>query len=248
MTFKTILVHLADDADHMARMDCAIGLADRFGAQLTALYSTVPHAQAASAARDHAATLEHECQEKCMASGVQMGWHMDEGRGQARHSLYADLSVLGRPAGAGADSQIGAALAAVGPVLMLPPGYTGAAAGERPLVAWKNARDSARALHDALPFLIEAEMTVVLTVREEGGPDIPGTNVAGALNRHGVEVELRNQLGNVGDAGAVILAEAEACDLVIMGTYFSTRPRELVLGDVTRHMLEHARVPLLLSH
>lgn len=264
MPYKTILVHLADDADHLARMDCAIGLAVRFGAHLTALYITAPHAEAASvagasrgylaamadAARDHAATLERECHERCVARGVQMEWHMEEGRGLGRHALFADLSVLSRVTGPGADVQAGTALTAGGPVLMLPPGYTGAASGERPLVAWKNAQESARALHDALPFLVEAEVTILLTVREEGGPDIPGVSAAGALNRHGVEVELRNQVGAVGDAGAVILAEAEgqACDMVVMGAYGRSRVREVVFGDVTRHMFGQASLPLFLSH
>ena len=37
-------------------------------------------------------------------------------------------------------------------------------------------------------------------------------------------------------------------DLLVMGGYGHSRVREVVLGGVTRHMLEHMTVPVLLSH
>jgi nucleotide-binding universal stress UspA family protein len=137
-----------------------------------------------------------------------------------------------------------------GPVLLLPPEYAAAAVGARPLVAWKNARESARAMRDALPFLIEAEDVTILTVREEGGADLPGTEVASALAWHGVNVELRNRTSSAGRAGDVILAEAaeRGCDMVVMGAYGRAEQRQVVFGDVTQHMLRHAPMPLLVSY
>ena len=50
--------------------------------------------------------------------------------------------------------------------------------------------------------------------------------------------------------GEIILAQAaeEAADLLVMGGYGHSRLREMMLGGVTRHMLEHATLPVLLSH
>ena len=49
-------------------------------------------------------------------------------------------------------------------------------------------------------------------------------------------------------AGAELLAAAHefSCDLLVMGAYSHSRLRQSVLGGVTRHVLEHATVPLLM--
>jgi nucleotide-binding universal stress UspA family protein len=48
----------------------------------------------------------------------------------------------------------------------------------------------------------------------------------------------------------LILAEAgeEETDLLVMGGYGHSRLREMMLGGVTRHMLEHMSVPVLFAH
>ena len=50
--------------------------------------------------------------------------------------------------------------------------------------------------------------------------------------------------------GHVLLeaAVAASADLVVMGGYSHGRLRELILGGVTRHMLEKAALPLLVAH
>ena len=50
--------------------------------------------------------------------------------------------------------------------------------------------------------------------------------------------------------GEVLLAEAEevGSDLVVMGAYSQGRLRELLMGGVTRHVLAHAEVPVLMAH
>lgn len=39
-----------------------------------------------------------------------------------------------------------------------------------------------------------------------------------------------------------------AIDLLVMGAYGRSRFREIILGGVTRHMLQHMTVPVLMSH
>lgn len=51
-----------------------------------------------------------------------------------------------------------------------------------------------------------------------------------------------------GDPGTVILEQAEAlgCDLIIMGSRGRGKLKELVLGSVSHHAAQHARVPVLI--
>ena len=51
-----------------------------------------------------------------------------------------------------------------------------------------------------------------------------------------------------GRRGAARCRRAADADLVVMGGYSHSRLRELILGGVTRHMLEKATLPLLVAH
>lgn len=56
---------------------------------------------------------------------------------------------------------------------------------------------------------------------------------------------VRSPQGIVG-AGLLAAANEFACDLLVMGAYSHSRLRQLILGGVTRHVLEHAAVPLIM--
>ena len=43
-------------------------------------------------------------------------------------------------------------------------------------------------------------------------------------------------------------AAQEAADLIVMGGYGHSRLREIMLGGVTRHMLERMTLPVLFAH
>jgi nucleotide-binding universal stress UspA family protein len=51
-------------------------------------------------------------------------------------------------------------------------------------------------------------------------------------------------------AGQVILAKAEelGCDLIIKGAYTQSRLRQMIFGGTTRHVLAHAKLPVLMAH
>jgi len=50
--------------------------------------------------------------------------------------------------------------------------------------------------------------------------------------------------------GAAILgaAEAQGASMLALGAYTHSRVRELLLGGVTRHVIENARMPVLMGH
>ena len=77
-----------------------------------------------------------------------------------------------------------------------------------------------------------------------------GKEVALHLARHGVKVDVQlsqsDEIG-IGDVLLSRLADAGS-DLLVMGAYGHSRLREFVLGGVTRTLLEHMTVPVLMSH
>jgi nucleotide-binding universal stress UspA family protein len=170
----------------------------------------------------------------------------------------ADFVVAARP---GADDgwpvrrAFHAALFATGrPVLVVPPGGGASAAaaaaafGRRVGVAWRDDGRAVRAVLPALRCLSRAERVVLLCgVREGAAP--PG--VPAVFAEHGVAADLRAlPVGGPGAFGARLLAEAHGLglDLLVMGAYAHSPLREAVLGGVTRHVLAHADLPVLMRH
>ena len=52
------------------------------------------------------------------------------------------------------------------------------------------------------------------------------------------------------NAGEALLQRASdgGTDLLVMGAYGHSRMREFVFGGATRHVLRHAKIPVLMSH
>jgi nucleotide-binding universal stress UspA family protein len=174
------------------------------------------------------------------------------------HARYADLIILGQVDPDDDASQRlppeRVVLGSGGPALVIP--YIGAPRdfGQRIMVAWDASREAARAVNDALPLLKRAKSVVVLTInprrREFGHGDEPGADIALHLARHDVKVDVQRVEGSEIDPGNTILSQiaTEGSDLLVMGAYAHSRLRELVLGGVTRTILEEMTVPVLMAH
>jgi nucleotide-binding universal stress UspA family protein len=146
------------------------------------------------------------------------------------------------------------ALSAGRPVLFVPYAGRFPSLGKRVLVAWDTGREAARAVSDALPLLQRAESVEVTAFDPERGRrghgQEPGADVGLYLARHGIKVQAARQSGAGFEVGAQILSRAadQGADLIVMGAYGHSRMRELVLGGVTRTILESMTVPVLMSH
>ena len=140
------------------------------------------------------------------------------------------------------------------PVLFVP--YAGAfdTVGKRIMIAWNASREASRATFDALPLLKQAEQVEVVWAnpQEMHNKDLnlPGSEIAGVLARHGVNV-VANQTVNTdvttGDELLSRLAD-HGFDTLVMGGYGHSRFREFVFGGTTRHILQQMTVPVLMSH
>ncbi|OFA03643.1 universal stress protein [Duganella sp. HH101] len=181
--------------------------------------------------------------------------------GLVLQARYADLVVLSQSEPGDEGLLLGPGLAAYlalyggRPVLVVP--YVGKYPhiDRHALVAWDGSRAATRAVTDALP-LLRRSARVTLAVfdpkRQYGvhGAE-PGADIALFLARHGVKVEVLQQPKpegmNVGEALLSLSADLGA-DLLVMGAYGHLRWREMVLGGVTRTLLESMTLPVLMSH
>jgi len=140
------------------------------------------------------------------------------------------------------------------PVLIVPNEGLHEAYGRNVLVAWNARREAARAVFDALPLLERARQVKVVWVnpQEEGGPstDVPAADICAALARHGVRCEATEAVRPHAEVGETLLMRAAeyGADLLVMGCYGHSRLREFVLGGASRHVLQHMRMPVLMSH
>jgi nucleotide-binding universal stress UspA family protein len=77
----------------------------------------------------------------------------------------------------------------------------------------------------------------------------PGAqDLAEYLALHGVNVELGTFRPIDREVGAGMLRAARdfGCDLLSMGAYSHSRLRQLILGGVTRHILERSDLPVMM--
>jgi nucleotide-binding universal stress UspA family protein len=132
------------------------------------------------------------------------------------------------------------------PVLMVPNGST-ATFGRCVAIAWRDEKRAVRAVIPALRCLAGAEEVHVLVgMRDHGArPTIPRI-----LLEHGIRANLHVLPIGSEPFGQTLLDKAHAlsADLLVMGAYAHSPLRELLLGGVTRYMLTHADLPVLMRH
>jgi nucleotide-binding universal stress UspA family protein len=122
------------------------------------------------------------------------------------------------------------------------------------LIAWDGTREATRALNDALPLMTQAKTVTVITVfaqqsefeRAHAGLQ----RTVHHLERHGVAARAEESLRGDLAISDVLLSRAAdlGADLLVAGAYHHSPLREALLGGVSRELLQHMTVPLLMSH
>lgn len=136
------------------------------------------------------------------------------------------------------------------PALVIP--YVGgrSAVGGKAIVAWSGTRESARAVHDAMPFLAHASSVVLVGVNLDAKARNSMELLREQLGRYGIKADMSGLSAAGMDPGDILLNTAadEGANLLVMGAYGHSRMRELILGGATRTIFQHMTVPVLLSH
>jgi nucleotide-binding universal stress UspA family protein len=277
MTLKDLVVFVDGARANEARVALAAALARRHEAHLAGVHilpaPTLPPyldstiirqlvTEQKQKAAAKAAALGAKFDELARREGVHAEWRVvrdfyEEGVVQAR---YADLVIVGqrdpdatpRPMMAEV-APADLALASGRPVLAVPYAGRFETAGRNVLIAWKPGREATRAVNDAIPLMARAELATVLVVNPSEGDrhsEQPGADIALHLARHGIKAKVERTVSSEISIADTILSRAAdlGSDLIVMGAYGHSRLREFVLGGVTRDILAHMTVPVLMSH
>ncbi len=177
----------------------------------------------------------------------------------ALHARYADICLIG---GNEADNSSAVfqnvftelLMDSGRPVLFIPAACLAAIPAKRILIAWTPTHESARALHDAMPFLHKSESVDVLIidpqVNDTAHGEQPGADIATHLARHGlnVRVVLQPKMGKQKAQAILNYAEQTDAQLIVAGGYGHSRFREQILGGVTHELINNKKFPVLFSH
>jgi nucleotide-binding universal stress UspA family protein len=122
------------------------------------------------------------------------------------------------------------------------------------VIGFNATKEAARALFDGVPMLRGAKDVRVVWVdpyreRSTSG-EVPGADAAISLSRHGIKATSDSLASGGGNAGEALLRHVDdrGADLLVIGAYAHSRMREYIFGGATQYVLEHAGVPVLMSH
>lgn len=220
--------------------------------------------QAAERAADTRGLFDHLCKQHEVSildipqprPGLSAEWREKTGREEdivSRCGRLYDLLVMARPQ---PDRELpsiltlNAALMESGRPMLVAPPQTPKSVGKKVAVAWNGSVESVRAIAAALPILARAEQVAVFTAQEVEDESLSPAEIAAYLAWHGIEAEHHGFSASGRGVGEALHAQVRemGADLLVMGAYTHSRLRQLILGGVTRYMLSHADMPLLLSH
>ena len=170
----------------------------------------------------------------------------------AFQARLADLTVVPHPASSkevSSSEALHAVLFDSGqPVLIAPPRTASTTLGMRICLGWNGSAELASAVLAALPWLQRAQTIRILWSEEyqRRGPLAPDLEQYLAMHRLRADRAMFRPVNNVVGAGLLVGANEFDCDLLVMGAYSHSRLRQLILGGVTRYVLEHSNIPLLM--
>ena len=273
-----LLVHMDALPTAPQRLEAARRLGQAQGAAVTALYAVMSHfvelpfapeigpgiASALQDIDDQQRRLARSAFDQALATpGAAVEWaEIREDpmmAAFAQQAFYADLMVLGQhdpstasSSGVPSDFAENVMTMSGKPALILPyAGMAPAVIGETVVIAWKPAREAARAVCAALPLLKRARRVVILSWSGENEKVLgKRLDLRGYLRLNGVAADWLEQGDEPSALGEVLLSRCfdMGADLLVMGCYGHSRAREWVLGGTSRTVLESMTLPVLMSH
>ena len=268
MAYKSILVHVDDAAGVEARIRFAAHLACESHARVIGASIGLPPPLASLRARGttlvavgideagHAArhVVNQKIFESVMAPfGLEVGWVSanDAGaHGLANAAAAADLVVCGAAAGdVSQDFPVGDLIMQAGrPVLAVPVGSDQLGHGHA-VVAWKNTRESRRALADAVPVLMGFAAVTLVHSSEGRSDDAAIAEAAAYLEHHGIAARQKTLRDATASPAEQITRFAldRSADLIVLGAFGHSRAREWIFGGVTADLMRACPVPCFFS-
>jgi len=171
-----------------------------------------------------------------------------------------DLVVTARASGSIADATYthalfaGLLLNSGRPVLVVPEGAKIALPIQQAVIAWTDSPEATRAMHDALPLLLNAVAVDLVTIDPAASPleaaADAGEAAALLLRSHGVNVavhRIRSE-GRVPSRLLLDYCRNVKAGLLVAGGYGHPRWREWTVGGTTRELYFETTLPTFFSH
>ena len=192
----------------------------------------------------------------CVDVNTTAGWHEAEGLESQVVGEYGrlfDLIVIGRNADQTQTDwkfTCESALIDSGRPVLIASEQVPDNIGRKILIIWNGSTETARTIALGMEFLINAESIDVVTVEGATVAGPTGEHVVDYLARQGIAASARSVRAEGRSDGECALEEVtrSGADLVFKGAFTHSRLRALIFGSVTTHILNHAKVPILMAH
>lgn len=170
----------------------------------------------------------------------------------ARLGKLADVVVLRAPSLNDGDLSAAAeaAIYDTGRPVLFSPRQELKSLGKRVSVFWNDTAESSRAAQAAMPFLETADAVQILAADDDSFDPQTIKDYAASLGWYGIKADpvlIKPDHRSSGEALLDAAWEFEA-DLIVMGAFNHSRLRQIILGGVTRHILQVAGRPVLMMH
>jgi nucleotide-binding universal stress UspA family protein len=188
-------------------------------------------------------------------TGIAATWHERVGTVGAtvvQIGLLSDLTVIVKPDRYEivTEEAFAAAVFETGRPALVTPARVPQCLVNHVVIAWNDTLQAARAVHGAMPLLRLAERVSIFAPSQSTDDLSRNPGLIEHLRRHGVRAERMRTEDRIDDIGKALLEGAVQAHatMIVMGAYSHSRIREAVLGGVTRHVLKHADIPVLMAH
>jgi nucleotide-binding universal stress UspA family protein len=134
--------------------------------------------------------------------------------------------------------------------LLLTPERPPAKVGNTVSIAWSGRAECTRAVAAAMPFLLRAGTVHILTAHTPATSPEEGGRLADYLAWHGIHANIHVVKPVDEPVGSALVTRVSelGTDFMVMGGYGHSRVREMIMGGVTRYILDHPSLPVLIAH
>lgn len=168
----------------------------------------------------------------------------------ARCGRLSDLIILNRPnVSLASSAAFDAAVFESGRPTLLLNGNTPSDLLRHILIAWNGSLEATRAVAGSMALLREADQVSIFTTLSDDVLDTD-LDLADSLSWHGINPRYFHPKTPGDSTGEALLRVVKDVNpsMLVMGAYTHSRLREAFLGGVTRHVLDHAGLPVLMMH
>ena len=258
----SVLLNVAQDGGHEARLQAALALVKAQGGHITCvqIVTDVPAPPGPTAAtaepeglvemEEVARQFQYAVESALEGAGVDWTWlrfYGDPATILIERSRFADIIVMSTEDSFPPISSV--ALHTRTPILAVLRRDPNFIVERTALIAWNGSAPAAHAVHGAMPLFETMQPVHVLPV-DHDSEAFPASLVQQYLLEHDISSEIDRRSSEGASVADTILAHAEALEtgLIVAGAFGHNRLRELLLGSVTRELIEKRTRPLLWSH